>query len=279
MSAHQLQDHARIWQVEQLDQLQMLHATIVKYAFKRHTHDYYVIGLVERGLQRFNLERQTFYTPPTGLIVIYPGELHTGEAATENGFRYRALYPSAEIMTEIAAEVLDRPAGLPQFGASVLNDSTVFDHFWRLHQLSESPNTAPLELESRYRWSLAQLILRHAERTPSIQRVHRESVESQRVKAYLEENYAEPIRLAELAALVNRSKFHLLRLFKDEVGVPPHVYLENVRIREAQRLLHQRIPIIDVAYRTGFSSQSHLTTSFKRVIGVTPKQYAEMAIF
>jgi AraC-like DNA-binding protein len=274
-----LQDHARIWQVEQLDQLQMLHATIVKYAFKRHTHDYYVIGMVERGLQRFNLERQTFYTPPTGLILIHPGELHTGEAATENGFRYRALYPSVEMMVDVASEVLDRPVGLPQFGASVLDDPTVFDHFWRLHQLSESATVPPLELESPYRWALGQLILRHADRTPLMQRIHRESVESQRVKAYLEANYAEPVRLTDLASLVNRSKFHLLRLFKDEVGVPPHVYLENIRIREAQRLLRQRVAIIDVAYRTGFSSQSHLTTSFKRAIGVTPKQYAEMAIF
>ncbi len=277
-------DQAQIWAVEHLDQLQMLRATIVRYAFKRHTHDYYVIGLVEQGVQRFCLERNTLYTPPAGLIVIHPGEPHTGEAATDGGFHYRALYPSVEMMTDIASEVLDRPVGMPYFGHSVIHDQALFDAFHHLHAACERAayERAPLsilEQETRYRWTLAQLILRHAIRTSEPRRLHRASGDVRRVKDYLETCYADPIRLDDLAGLVYRSKYHLLRLFRDQVGVPPHVYLENVRIRHAQRLLRQRASIAEVALLTGFSSQSHLTTTFKHVIGVTPKQYAEMAIF
>jgi len=57
--------------------------------------------------------------------------------------------------------------------------------------------------------------------------------------------------------------------------MPPHAYLESVRIRHAQALLTAGVPLVQVALDSGFSSQSHLTNRFKRVLGVTPGQYAQ----
>ncbi len=56
--------------------------------------------------------------------------------------------------------------------------------------------------------------------------------------------------------------------------MPPHAYLENVRIRQAERLIRSGLSLADVAVHVGFSSQSHMTRSFKKIIGVTPGQYA-----
>ncbi|NJM08648.1 AraC family transcriptional regulator, partial [Candidatus Gracilibacteria bacterium] len=75
--------------------LDALEAVFTRHAFARHWHDYYVIGLVEEGAQRFWCRRKTLLTPRGGLIVLIPGEAHTGEAAEASGFAYRALYPSA----------------------------------------------------------------------------------------------------------------------------------------------------------------------------------------
>jgi transcriptional regulator GlxA family with amidase domain len=57
--------------------------------------------------------------------------------------------------------------------------------------------------------------------------------------------------------------------------VPPHTYLESVRIRHAQQLLVQGLALAEVAYATGFSSQSHFTDRFRRIIGVTPGAYRQ----
>jgi AraC-like DNA-binding protein len=67
----------------------------------------------------------------------------------------------------------------------------------------------------------------------------------------------------------------LLRAFRAEVGMPPYAYLESVRIRRAQQLIEAGKPLAEVAAEVGFSSQSHLTERFKRIIGVTPGQYAK----
>ena len=70
------------------------------------------------------------------------------------------------------------------------------------------------------------------------------------------------------------SPYYLLRAFRAEVGMPPHAYLESIRIRRAQRLIEAGQPLAEVAAEMGFSSQSHLTQRFKQIIGVTPGQYA-----
>ena len=53
-------------------------------------------------------------------------------------------------------------------------------------------------------------------------------------------------------------------------------YLETIRIAKARKLLERNVPMIEVALQTGFADQSHFSRFFKRLIGVTPRQYAEI---
>jgi AraC-like DNA-binding protein len=57
--------------------------------------------------------------------------------------------------------------------------------------------------------------------------------------------------------------------------MPPYAYLESVRIRHTQRLIKAGTTLAEVAAEVGFSSQSHMTRQFKKIIGVTPGQYAQ----
>jgi AraC-like DNA-binding protein len=274
------EDQAKLWSLPHLNHLTLFRAHIVKYSFKRHAHDYFVIGMVEAGLQQFSYGagRGQYITPPAGLIVINPGEAHTGEAAGAKGFAYRALYPDAATMQHIAAEMGDQHTALPVFAEPVLQDAALFRQFSQLHHTLESTTTT-LEHESRLMWALAQLIARHAVTQPNLQPVKPERQEIQRLRQYLEDHCAEDVTLAELAQLVHWNPFYLLRVFRNSVGFAPHAYLENTRIRRAQALIRQRLPLVEVAYATGFSSQSHFTNSFKRFIGVTPGQYAKQVNF
>ena len=121
------------------------------------------------------------------------------------------------------------------------------------------------------------LITHYAELRPLAQRLGQERQAVKQVRHYLDEHYVQGVTLSELAHLVGLSPFYLLRVFEQEVGIPPHAYLESVRIRRAQRLLACGIPIAQVAYDLGFSTQSHLTHRFKRLLGVTPGQYVSSA--
>jgi AraC family transcriptional regulator len=95
-----------------------------------------------------------------------------------------------------------------------------------------------------------------------------------RVLDVIDRRLAEDVALDDLAAVAGVSRFHFLRLFKNSLGITPHRFIMDQRLAAARKLLadtDQRLA--DIAASTGFSSQSHLCTTMRRRLGVTPKQW------
>ena len=85
------------------------------------------------------------------------------------------------------------------------------------------------------------------------------------------------VALAAVAEAVQMSYFHFSRAFKQSMGVSPNVYMIEQRIERAKRLLSETdVPIAEIALRVGFASQSHFTTTFRRLAWTTPKAFREM---
>jgi AraC family transcriptional regulator len=97
----------------------------------------------------------------------------------------------------------------------------------------------------------------------------------QRAVRYIEAHHARDIGLRDIAEAAHYSPYHLARLFKQSMGLPPHRYLIQVRVRSAHALLSMgtgRPSLAEIAAASGFSDQSHLTRHYKRALGVTPGQ-------
>ena len=93
------------------------------------------------------------------------------------------------------------------------------------------------------------------------------------IKDYINEHLDQNLKLDDIAAIAQMSPYHFLRLFKQSTGVTPHQYILHCRISQAKCLLQQsELTIAEIAVRTGFCDQSHLTRYFRRMVGVTPKQ-------
>jgi AraC family transcriptional regulator len=96
---------------------------------------------------------------------------------------------------------------------------------------------------------------------------------------YIHEHLDAELSLDHLAAVARMSPFHFARLFKNSTGLPPHQYVIARRVERAKELLRGRDhpPLAEVAFETGFSSQSHFTRHFKRLVGVTPRRFRTTA--
>ena len=91
---------------------------------------------------------------------------------------------------------------------------------------------------------------------------------------YIRAHLAGNLGVAELAARVNLSPHYFSMLFRQAVGLPPHRYLLQVRIHEAQRqLLAGCADIPGLALSLGFSDQSHFSRAFRKLTGTTPGRY------
>ena len=163
---------------------------------------------------------------------------------------------------------------LPFFSEVRVDHPWVMDSVLGLHK-ALTHEMSPLECESRFTWTLAQLIQRYADVHYHEQRLGQERKAVRQARRYIDECFAQGINLTQLAEHVSLSPYYLLRVFRAEVGMPPYAYLESVRIRQAQRLIEAGKSLAEVAVEVGFSSQSHLTQRFKQIIGVTPGQYAQ----
>jgi AraC-like DNA-binding protein len=98
----------------------------------------------------------------------------------------------------------------------------------------------------------------------------------QRVFAHVRENIAQELAVAELAQVVGMSQYYFSKLFKLSTGTTPHQYVMRQRVERAQELLSQgRTPLAEIATHVGFETQSHFTSVFRRLSGVTPKHYRE----
>lgn len=96
--------------------------------------------------------------------------------------------------------------------------------------------------------------------------------------AYIADNLARRISVAELAQVACLSPSHFHALFKDSVGLTPHQYLLRARLDRASRLLRESdLALVRIAEECGFSSQSALTTAMRRHLGLTPKRLRDHA--
>ncbi len=99
-----------------------------------------------------------------------------------------------------------------------------------------------------------------------------------RVLDFIEAHLADDISLDDLAREACLSPYHFSRLFHEATGRPPHRYLIERRIQEAQKMLRSgRSSITEIALDTGFGSQSNFARTFRKISGFTPGQYRELS--
>lgn len=116
----------------------------------------------------------------------------------------------------------------------------------------------------------ASRLVQGAERKPHLQ-MHPAILYARNL---LDTHPAMPWLLSDLAHRVGLSPQHLAERFQQEVGLPPHQYLLQQRIVWAQEMLERGdLSMAEVGLEVGFGSSQHFATVFKRLTGLTPREY------
>ncbi len=272
------QEYFKLLRLQEFNNLELLQARYATHVFPRHWNETYVIQVVEQGVNAFYCERAIHTAPAGSIVLINPCEVHTGCSIGEVPLAYRTLYPTPELLAEIASQLVDRKTEIPFFPAPVVYDARLVKMLLNAHRACES-GVDSLTTQTLILNALAILIRRHSDSHKPLRPLGNEIAAVKRAKEYLTENFNKNISLESLAQIAYLSPFHLLRAFRKAVGLPPHEYLINVRVEHARQLLAQGRVIADVAFETGFCDQCHLNRHFKRIVGVTPGQYLKKSNF
>jgi len=256
-------DRAQFRQFAELPGVELYQAHITRYAFEPHTHEAFGIGTIESGAQRFRYRGAQYTAPTHSLVMMNPDELHTGESACDEGWRYQMIYIQPDEMAQLTG---DRGWW---FSEALRTDSHL------ALPLSQALSALWLADSSLARQSLMGEVL--AQLRPLARMAHKGKEEGRhrfdQVRDYLRDNLAESVRLEELASLAGLSPWHFLRAFRAHFHVTPHQMLMAYRLYEAKLLLARGLPAASVAASVGLSDQAHLTRAFAQRYGITPVRY------
>jgi AraC family transcriptional regulator len=134
------------------------------------------------------------------------------------------------------------------------------------------PN-GPLFWNEKASGFIAGLLVRHTARFEGRARGSLGKDTLRRLREYILAHLQEPIAVAALAEMAGRSPFYFSRVFTRSVGVTPHRYIVHLRLQRAIELVRgDRSGLAEIAARTGFADQSHLSRWVRRVHGVSLTQ-------
>ena len=267
--------HCTYHVIPQLDRLELKRVAGWQHIFSWHMHDSYVLGVVTQGVARFTTSAGTHWVPPSHISVIHPQQAHSGPVHHHQAITQSNCYPSVPLMQSVAAEELGKPRQMPWFAPQVIADRELAQALLDVHDLlcHETPAES---LTQKARVVLATLMDRHATFIP--ENAYWQSTGAVRqVCTYLRTHYSEPVSIRQLTGVAGgMSEVHLIRRFRQQVGMPPYAYLTYRRVEEAKRRLQQHQPTAQAALEAGFADQSHLTRQFKKMIGITPGVYRRL---
>ena len=255
----------------------LMQARFFDHAFERHSHDCYAIGTTTHGVQRFRCKGKQYDSQAGDFVLFNPDEDHDGRRGTPEGFRYAIWYvPNDFISSTLAAD--NGPARSRYFARPHVADPQMAGQFRRLCDSLAETGCESLRVETLVRAFLDTMLRRHGE-TPQLSASRSRDVNGAvlaNIKDYIRTHYANDITVSDLAVVAGVSRAHLTHAFSTAFHTPPHVFLNTVRIAQAQSRIRVGMPLASVALECGFADQSHLTRRFKGSVGVTPSVWRGM---
>jgi AraC-like DNA-binding protein len=239
--------------------LGVLRATFTRQRFAPHSHESYAIGAVERGVTVFERSGRRWVAPAGSVMLINPGDVHTGAAGHRAGWTYTMFYVGPMFLADALGG-----GHLPRFEQAVVGDARTAAELAELGAMVRA-NRSHLgalrdllaEIAGAYGVPIED---GHARITPAIQAA----------LTRIEADRGLGMSIHRMAKEVGLSVFHFIRAFRQATGLTPYAYIQQERLRLAQELMTEGGSLARIALLTGFADQSHFTRAFKRRLGMTP---------
>lgn len=223
--------------------------------------DAFMISRIDEGRTRFWTHGREWHATKGAIVIQQPGDVHR-EVVRDGYVTYQILRISSPLVEEAFADVRMHaclPVGDPRTRP------------FRELQDAVSAGGDRFTLECALAEAIGAMIALEQPRQS-----HRFPV--RRALAMLRDHFDETVTLEDLAAYARLDKFHLCRAFREHVGMPPHAYQIHLRIMHAKMMLEAGAKPKDIAPRVGMYDQSQLIRHFRRIVGMTPGQFAARAV-
>ena len=242
--------------------------------YRAHSHPTFSIGAVDIGQSIFSSSFVGTQKIESGTLVLIPAHVeHSCNPESDQAWSYQMMHLDMLWLQQLLHETEQdfRCDAIPQYKPQLYRSKQLYSEFSLLNQSLFDHSLSYLHKEQLLIQSLTELLFPN---------VHLELLEENR---YAQQEFQlllssieaseEFLSLQQLSEQSGLSRYAIIRLFKSNLGLPPHSYQLNLKINAARKLLRQGQDIAELSYQLGFSDQSHFQRVFKQLTGTTPKVY------
>ncbi|AFS77604.1 AraC family transcriptional regulator [Gottschalkia acidurici 9a] len=240
----------------------VLSASLKDFAYKKHCHKEYALGVTLRGIQQYNLDGSLQSSYQSGIMLFNPEQSHDGRSQDKTGIDYVMVY----IDPNMFLDILEKKE-IVYFSSPIVYDC-------RLEQSILNLSNAILNEKDEALCSELLLSLADNLSKADISTVYRkDDATIKKAKEMIYYNLESTLRLDDICKELNMSKFKFIRLFKASTGIPPYQYFLNCKVEFAKQSIEKNKDIYSAISEYGFVDLTHLNKHFKRIYGVTAFEY------
>ncbi|MEM6380370.1 MAG: AraC family transcriptional regulator [Bacteroidota bacterium] len=235
--------------------------------FPTHYHETYCISLIKSGIERLEVGGNTHFAGAGDITITHPNEVHAQplfDRDIQSGFD--TIYITSDLVkffTESQNQVF-LPRRIHDLNLSqrlqelvncmnrdCLDDQVLSNFLMLLHSYAIEPNSG--EILDDKPW-----------------------IDS--IKTFVDHNLTQKITLDEMASVVNLNKYTFNKHFKSATGMSPINYVLMQKVFQAKKFISSESCLTSLAYQFDFTDMAHFSKTFKRYIGISPKQYQNRLI-
>jgi len=248
-------------------EISLIEANYQSFAFSRHYHLDFHIGLITSGEQKFHYKGACHHVGKGQLVIMPPDELHDGQSMQKSGYQVRVFSLEPKWLSELAQ--LKQPHNQINFNQLVISDQKLFGSLTQLHQRLVQDDLSQLAKDC-LPYEGFERLFSHYGSSAQTRAVPLGNQSVATLKEYLLHHLDQPVRLEELSQLCQLSPTQFQRHFKAKIGLTPYAWLSRLRMEQGMKLLKTGMKGTDVAHQVGFYDQAHFSKAFKAVYGVSP---------
>lgn len=270
----QLKNSVIFHEIPYLPYISAVTGTIIQNEFPLHVHESLCLGMSIKGERIIRSDKLEITIHEGSLFLIPPKTAHSCTTGQNQNHSYKIIVIKPEFLNLVCAETSANKNENPCFAISQVDDiflkELLEDFFSSLEEGKDELRLSEIAYEIA-----ARLCMEHSFSKKYFHEPVSGESSVKRAVEYLEKKWGQQILLETLGKEAGMSPYHLLRVFRRIMGLTPHAYLLQTRIKKAVEFLSKGMTPADVAAMTGFTDQSHFTKVFRRQVGVTPGLFQE----
>ncbi|QYR21099.1 AraC family transcriptional regulator [Paenibacillus sp. sptzw28] len=236
-----------------------------------HLHKHVEITIVLSGKIHITIDQQEYILSEGDMVVIFPNQPHSYK--TTESSRIQLVFFDAAFPGDFTGDLTRHIPNNPMIPKEHLIDN-VSNMLKALHEQYKG------NCDNRLLRAYTSVVLGHVLPLLSLKKIeYTQDLDSiQRILAYVDLHFLEPVTLDMLAREVGVSKFLISRIFSEQLHTSFRDYVNGRRLALAQvLLLSTSNPVTEIAFDSGFNSLRSFYRAFKKEYGITPNEFRSNA--